>query len=206
MLFRSPSGNTSVYAQEKAPGSTCNSVRTKTDVTKENEAPVITCPEDMTVTVPVGEQYSIPNFSGDVTVTDNCTPAPVVTQSPVVGTMVGTGNTTITMTATDAANNSATCTFVVTVEELVGIGDNEFNNNIQLYPNPTSGIVILTNKTTAKLENAVITDVKGRIIKTIDLSAAGMETNISLENLATGMYFIKINTEGANIVKRIIKQ
>ena len=64
----------------------------------------------------------------------------------------------------------------------------------------------LKNKTTAKLENAEITDVRGRIVKTIDLSSVEIETNISLENLASGMYFIKINTNSINIVKGIIKQ
>ncbi|HLW32985.1 MAG TPA: M36 family metallopeptidase, partial [Aequorivita sp.] len=184
----------------------CQGERTKTDVTMDSIDPTITCPADMIVTVNQGEQYTIPDFSADVTATDNCTTTPAITQSPVAGTMVGLGDTTITMTATDEANNSATCTFVVTVDELIGIGDNEFYNNIQLYPNPTRGMLVLKNKTTAKLENAVITDVKGRIIKTIDLSAAGMETNISLESLAAGMYFIKINTESANVVKRIVKQ
>ena len=184
----------------------CPGERTKTDVTADSIDPTIDCPDDMTVTVPTGQQYAIPDFSGDVIVTDNCAPAPLITQSPVAGTMVGFGDTTITMTATDAANNSATCTFVVTVDELVGIGDNEFYKNIQLYPNPTRGMLVLKNKTTAKLENAVITDVKGRIIKTVDLSGAGMETDISLENVASGMYFIKINTESASVVKRIVKQ
>jgi len=56
------------------------------------------------------------------------------------------------------------------------------------------------------LKNIIITDVKGRTIKNIDLSGAGIETNFSLDELATGMYFVKINAVDTNIVKRIVKQ
>src|SRR5690606_20695336 len=146
---------------------------------------------DVFVTVAPGEQYTLPDYTGDASATDNCNPAPVITQSPVAGTMVGVGTTTMTMTATDAAGNEDTCTFTVTVDELIGIGENEFANNLLLYPNPTSCEITLKNNTSAQLNNLVITDVKGRIIKHIDLTQAGMETNLSLSDLATGMYFVK---------------
>ena len=147
----------------------------------------------------------MPDYTGDASATDNC-PDPVITQDPAAGTMVGPGVTTMTMTATDSAGNEDTCTFTVTVDEILGVGDNDFSNNILLYPNPTTGTLTLLNKTTTQLNNAVITDVKGRIIKTIDLTTAGIETNFSLESLATGMYFVKINAENNSIVKRIVKQ
>ena len=147
----------------------------------------------------------MPDYTGDATATDNC-PDPVITQDPAAGTMVGPGVTTMTMTATDGAGNEDTCTFTVTVDEILGLGDNEFYNNILLYPNPTTGELTLLNRTTTQLNNAVITDVKGRVIKTIDLKEAGMETNFSLESLATGMYFVKINAADTSIVKRIVKQ
>src|SRR5205814_1531071 len=63
-------------------------------------------------------QALVPNVLGGVTVSDNCTATTAVslTQSPAAGTLVGLGTNTITVTATDAAGNSATCTtsFVVT--------------------------------------------------------------------------------------------
>lgn len=184
----------------------CAGDRTLTEVIVESEAPVITCPADIIVQVNPGEQYTLLDYTGDAVATDNCNPAPVITQDPAAGTMVGMGVTTITMTATDAAGNVGTCTFTVTVDEVAGVNDNEFANNLILYPNPTKGSITLLNKTTMPLSDAIITDVKGRIIKTIDLTQAGIETNFSLEDLATGMYFVKINAEKASIVKRIVKQ
>ncbi len=184
----------------------CAGERTLTEVNAETEAPVITCPSNVMVQVNVGDQFTLPDYTGDASATDNCTPDAVITQDPAAGTMVGAGVTTMTMTATDAAGNADTCTFTVTVEEVLGLEDSEFYNNISLYPNPTTGLITLLNKTTAQLENAVITDVNGRTIMKIDLSEAGIETNFSLENLATGMYFVKINAENTSVVKRIVKQ
>lgn len=184
----------------------CEPERTLTAVTAETEAPVITCPTDLMVQVNVGEQFALPSYIGDASATDNCNPNPIITQNPSAGTMVGPGVTIITMTATDAATNESSCSFNLTVEEILGVNDNALSKNIVLYPNPTKGIITLMNKTTTQLDNAVITDVKGRVIKMIDLSKAGMETNISLESMASGMYFIKINSEKTSIVKRIVKQ
>lgn len=201
-----PTGTINVYAEEvPAAGESCFD-RALAAVTIEAVDPNITCPANITVQVPEGEQFALLDYTIDATATDNCSPLPVITQSPLAGTLVGAGVTTMTMTARDAAGNEDTCTFTVTVEEILGLMDNEFYNNILLYPNPTTGLITLMNKTTAQLENAIITDVNGRTIKTIDLSEAGMETNFSLESLATGMYFIKINAENATVVKRIVKQ
>ena len=188
-------------------GSTgCAGERTLTEVIVETEPPVITCPDDVIVFVAMGEQYTLPDYTGEASATDNC-PNTVITQDPAAGTMVGVGITTITMTATDTAGNEDICTFTVTVEEeLIGVEENEFHNNLVLFPNPTTGEITLLNKSTVKLNDAVITDINGRIIQSYDLSTAGMETNLSLQNFAAGMYFIKINAENTSVVKCIVKQ
>lgn len=182
----------------------CIADRSEAQVIAETESPVITCPSDMSVSIRTGEQFTIPDYTGTATATDNC-PNFVVSQSPVIGTQVGLGATTITLTVTDAANNSASCTFTVTVDDLLGISENEFYNNILLYPNPTTGIVNIKNNSTANLQSARITDVNGRTIKVIDLSKVGEDSTISLENLASGMYFVEINSEITSVVKNIVK-
>ena len=183
----------------------CPGERTVAEVTIDSQNPVIICPSDIVVEVVEGEQYTIPDYTGDATVTDNC-PNPTVTQLPAPGTMVGPGDTTITLTATDSAGNEAVCTFVLTVDEVLGLGESELYKNLLLYPNPTSGSLTLLNKTTTQLTNAIITDVKGRVIKTIDLSQSEIETNFSIDSFAPGMYFVKINSESNSVVKRIVKQ
>jgi len=187
-------------------GGDCLAARTPTAVDAETEAPVITCPADETVTVPNGTMFTIPDYTGLASATDNCTASPTITQSPAAGTQVGAGDTIVTMTATDEALNEDSCTFIVTViEDVLGVNDTEFNANVVLYPNPTSGNLILVNNSTSRLVNATIMDVNGRIIQQIDLSAAAIETNFSIAKLAAGMYFVNITAEDASIVKQIIK-
>lgn len=185
----------------------CLSVRTETMVVAETEVPVVTCPADETVTIPNGTMYTLPDYSGLTSATDNCSATPTITQAPTAGTQVGPGATVVTMTATDGAGNAATCTFTVTViEDVLGVQDNELNTQVVLYPNPTNGELILVNNSTQELINAIITDVNGRLIQQVDLRESNSEVSISLVNAATGIYFIRITSESASIVKQIVKQ
>src|SRR5207244_2497948 len=61
----------------------------------------------------------VPNVLGGVTVSDNCsaTNEITLTQDPAAGTLVGLGVHTITVTATDEAGNSASCTASFTVTD-----------------------------------------------------------------------------------------
>jgi gliding motility-associated-like protein len=84
----------------------------------DNTPPTITCPAAQTGNVNASCQFSIPDYTGLATSTDNCTAVPTITQSPVVGALVGVGTTVVTLTATDANGNSSTCTFNVVVTDI----------------------------------------------------------------------------------------
>jgi glycosidase len=79
--------------------------------------PNVTCPAPMTSSANSNCQAAIPNVAPGVTASDNLTPAGslVITQSPTPGTMVGTGAHSITVTVTDLAGNSKTCTTTLNV-------------------------------------------------------------------------------------------
>jgi hypothetical protein len=75
-------------------------------------APVIThCAQDQTITAAC-TSATVPDFTGGVTATDNCTSANqiTVTQTPVAGTQVGVLNTVVTLHVRDAVGNETTCT------------------------------------------------------------------------------------------------
>src|SRR5437667_343238 len=93
---------------------TCPTIFTVTDTT----APTVNCSPVPSASADGSCQAAVPNILSGVTVSDGCsgTNAITVTQSPVAGTLVGLGSHTITVTATDAAGNSATCTTIFTVE------------------------------------------------------------------------------------------
>ena len=81
--------------------------------------PTITCPNMQTRTVNVSCNYFVENFTSLATgVTDDCGPV-TITQSPAAGSnLLDPGNTSVTLTATDASNNSTTCTFTLTLNDV----------------------------------------------------------------------------------------
>ncbi len=94
---------------------TCDTTFTVTD----NTPPTVSCPSPTSASADASCQAAVPNVLSGVTASDNCsgTNAITLSQSPAAGTMVGLGEHTITVTATDAAGNSATCTTSFTVTD-----------------------------------------------------------------------------------------
>src|SRR5438552_156970 len=99
-----PSGNSA----------SCTTTFTVTD----NTAPTVICSAVAGASADGNCQAAVPNVMSGVSVSDACSAASAITlsQSPAAGTLVGLGTHTITVSATDAAGNSATCatTFTVT--------------------------------------------------------------------------------------------
>ncbi len=100
-----------------------NSATCTFDITIEDTtAPTITlCQSDLSKDLDAGCDYVLEDFTDQIEATDNCTISTNITytQSPVPGTLFsGDGTThTITLTATDEYNNSASCTFDITIED-----------------------------------------------------------------------------------------
>jgi ELWxxDGT repeat protein len=97
-------GVTTLRCRSLSLGGVTNTVVT---VVRDTTPPVITCPSD------VFSAASTVSF--EPLVTDNLDPNPVVTADHASGSVFAEGATTVTLTATDAAGLSATCSFVVTV-------------------------------------------------------------------------------------------
>ena len=91
---------------------TCALVVTLKDITP----PTITCPANAAVQASPNCTATLASYTAAATANDNCTANPSKTQSPLSGTII-TGSQIVTLTATDGANNSATCTFTVTVAD-----------------------------------------------------------------------------------------
>jgi len=91
---------------------TCTVNQTVVDSTK----PSVTCPGNQIETPDSAGNFTLYDYTGLITATDNCTGAPTVTQSPAAGTVL-TQTTTITITATDGSGNTDTCTFDVVLPD-----------------------------------------------------------------------------------------
>ncbi|MDR9457661.1 MAG: HYR domain-containing protein, partial [Salegentibacter sp.] len=83
----------------------------------DNEAPAITCPEDLSYTVEMGTSGIQVDYENPAA-SDNCSDVSLsLTEGFASGEEFPVGVTTVTWTATDASENSSSCTFTVTVEE-----------------------------------------------------------------------------------------
>jgi len=113
-----PVGTTTVtYIASDSAGNSTTATQTVTVV--DNTAPTLTAPAPTSVNADGSGHATIPNVVAGTTASDNCGPV-TLTQSPLAGTVVGTGAYVITITATDAVGNTrtATTTFTVNVATL----------------------------------------------------------------------------------------
>ncbi|HXD30977.1 MAG TPA: HYR domain-containing protein [Pyrinomonadaceae bacterium] len=81
----------------------------------DNTQPSITCPANITVNAIPGTCSATVNFT--IMASDNCS-VPMVVSSPASGSVFSVGTTTVVATATDAAGNSRSCSFTVTVKDI----------------------------------------------------------------------------------------
>ena len=93
--------------------------------------------------------------------------------------------------------------FKVTVATL---GVDEFlTSKFSVYPNPVKNSVYVSNKENINVSGITITDLNGRVVKTVKTNnISDVEVNIS--ELATGMYVMNINSDQGIATKKIVKE
>ena len=88
---------------------------------KDNEAPVISCPGNQTLSLNEQCEIQLPNFAQAASIIDNCSPLNAIStsQSPAAGSLLSGDGTSqiVTLSATDAEGNTGICTFEVTLED-----------------------------------------------------------------------------------------
>ncbi len=106
-----PVGTTTVTCANAGGTPSCSFTITVNDT----EAPVVTCPADITTGNDTGQCSAVVNFM--VTANDNCDGAITPVCTPPSGSTFPVGTTTVTCTAMDTASNSGSCSFTVTVND-----------------------------------------------------------------------------------------
>ncbi|MFL6284317.1 MAG: choice-of-anchor Q domain-containing protein [Pyrinomonadaceae bacterium] len=104
---------TRTYTATDSAGLSASATQTITVI--DNTPPAITCPPDISLNAPAGTCSASVNFT--VLASDNCSVPSVVT-SNASGSVFPLGTTTVVATATDAAGNSRSCSFKVTVKDV----------------------------------------------------------------------------------------
>ena len=110
----SPLVITRTYTATDAVGNAASAAQTITVI--DPTPPTISCPANIVVHLPVNStDTSMAVSYPAITASDNCSGGVNVVTSRASGSVFPVGTTTVTATATDAAGNSAICSFTVTV-------------------------------------------------------------------------------------------
>ncbi len=165
----------------------------------DNTAPVVSCPANLTIEVsstPTNVTYDMP------TATDNCSASvtPSLTSGPASGGSFPAGETTVTWSATDGANNTSTCSFTVTVEIIDAITEIT-EKTLTPIPNPTTGMVWFD--TDLVNENIVVFNLQGQQVFNGRIPADGQ---INLNALNIGLYIVRFEDSKYVPVRLIIQR
>jgi uncharacterized protein YxjI len=158
-------------------------------------APVITRLGSSPVTIQVGSTYTdagataLDNYDG------NLTSSIVVTGS--VNTAV-VGTYTLSYNVSDSSGNAAvTVTRTVNVVDTLGINDFE-KEKLIFYPNPTS--TFWNIESDQVIEKVQVININGKLI--FDILVNDYKIKIDTINLASGIYFVKLNNKLIKLIKR----
>ncbi|WP_417608189.1 LamG-like jellyroll fold domain-containing protein [Owenweeksia hongkongensis] len=128
------------------------------------------------------------------------------------GTGINPGNTygaagsyTVTLTVTDTVCGT-TDTITKTVLATVSLNELEFAGNVEVYPNPNNGKfnVNLDLIGGQDVQLALVNTV-GQMVYTKDLGNVGghVETDMDIENLAPGVYYLRVIASGKSTTVRV---
>ena len=87
----------------------------------------------------------------------------------------------------------------------VGINENIPGVTLNVYPNPTEGLLNV-NTIFVNPENMqiIVTDALGQIVyKTTPKTTIGELTTIDLRSASKGIYFVELKTEKGSVVKKV---
>ncbi len=105
-----------------------------------------------------------------------------------------------TVIITDGNGCTATGTYTIISE--VGIEEN--STSFSIYPNPTSGYVLISLASVSENTTLTITNSLGQVIKTI--AVVNEKTEINLGDYSDGIYFIEISDGQSKTIRKIVKK
>ncbi|KAA3622970.1 MAG: T9SS C-terminal target domain-containing protein, partial [Flavobacterium sp.] len=174
------------------------------EIIEDTVAPVPTCLEELTQVVEIQDEYLLWDYTGIVEIEESCSLTVEVTQDPPPETIVDPGIIPLKFTLVDESGNESYCETILNLIELEEVVEEDYN--FAMTPNPTSGRVYLKNLTGELMRSATIYDMLGRTVLYFDLSATQHETELVVESLVQGVYFVKFEFDKAEIVKQLVKK
>ena len=84
----------------------------------------------------------------------------------------------------------------------LGLNDNSINKKINIYPNPTTGMVTITNQDNLSIDKIEIVDTLGKIVS----EETSSTSQIDISKFSKGIYILKIHSGKSVFQKKIVKQ
>ena len=110
------------------------------------------------------------------------------------------------LAATDTINIIFTITDEGIKTELENLGINDVSlPNLNIYPNPTTGELRITNYELG-ITSVEVFDIYGRNLLSNHLITSSSNHHINISHLATGIYFVKIRTKTGEVVRKVVKE
>jgi trimeric autotransporter adhesin len=124
------------------------------------------------------------------------------TSAAPVHTYASAGTYTVTLIVMNGCGADTT-TQVISVD---GIGGQNFDDMISVYPNPAHGQVTISAGEDAHVSLVTLLDVEGRTLQVIEPLANEPVITVDLHSLAAGVYVLKIAGEqGTKIVRLVVE-
>lgn len=168
----------------------------------DTEKPVITgMPANITVSTDAGKDYATVTWT-EPTATDN---VGIVNfnANHAIGSQFAIGTTTVIYTATDAAGNTETASFTVTVTSATGI-DPLSGTAIKVYPNPVTDVVNIITGNPSDNGFYNITSISGTIVARGAISNGQATAN--MDKLSSGIYIVRVQIGSIHTSHNIVKR
>src|SRR5690606_6500573 len=93
--------------------------------------------------------------------------------------------------------------WIINFSTPLSVADNTFSNSIKLYPNPVKNLLFIIGSE-KNIDNLSIYSPLGNVLNNISVNNASATIDVS--GLATGIYYIKLNSDNHSIIKKFIKE
>lgn len=133
---------------------------------------------------------------------------PGVTGNSFNPATAGLGPHILTYTYIDTNGCAGSSVITINVNPCTGINEQSFANGISFYPNPSSGVFTLAVNANVGDMDISIVDAQGRVVYTSTEAnvTSGFTKVISLEDVASGFYLVKLSTGSETQFGRIMIQ
>jgi len=93
---------------------------------------------------------------------------------------------------------------VTTVINPLGVSEYILDPSLKMYPNPTKDFIKISGNN--NLEKITLYDINGRLLQEVKITGNQIEKEISLQQLTSGIYLIKVHSDKGMLLEKLVKE